>query len=159
MRTGDTGVHASPEANLLAVAHYLEALDWQREFIKMHAVLGGKNPHLQSFLVGGHGDAGRSEQSGGAQYRHDRAAQEVHGGRARLRDAGVAARPAGHRSFYKNWAAHGQALATTCASANTPKTTRPSRLFLPQGIIRGRDLSKVEPFDHTRVAEYITHSW
>ena len=42
-----------PEANLMAVAHYLEALDWQREFIKMHAVLGGKNPHLQSFLVGG----------------------------------------------------------------------------------------------------------
>src|SRR5215468_12053855 len=42
-----------PEANLMAVAHYLEALDWQREFIKIHAVLGGKNPHLQSFLVGG----------------------------------------------------------------------------------------------------------
>ena len=42
-----------PAANLMAVAHYLEALDWQREFIKMHAVLGGKNPHLQSFLVGG----------------------------------------------------------------------------------------------------------
>ena len=37
----------------MAVAHYLEALDWQREFIKIHAVLGGKNPHLQSFLVGG----------------------------------------------------------------------------------------------------------
>ena len=42
-----------PEANLLAVAHYLEALDWQRDFIRMHAILGGKNPHLQSFLVGG----------------------------------------------------------------------------------------------------------
>src|SRR5512146_2748640 len=41
------------EANLMAVAHYLEALDWQREFITIHAVLGGKNPHLQSFLVGG----------------------------------------------------------------------------------------------------------
>jgi len=37
----------------MAVAHYLEALEWQREFIKMHAILGGKNPHLQSFLVGG----------------------------------------------------------------------------------------------------------
>ena len=37
----------------MAVAHYLEALEWQREFIKIHAVLGGKNPHLQSFLVGG----------------------------------------------------------------------------------------------------------
>src|SRR5476651_796932 len=42
-----------PEANLMAVAHYLEALDFQREFIKLHAILGGKNPHLQSFLVGG----------------------------------------------------------------------------------------------------------
>ena len=42
-----------PEANLMAVAHYLEALDWQRQFIRIHAILGGKNPHLQSFLVGG----------------------------------------------------------------------------------------------------------
>ena len=37
----------------MAVAHYLEALDWQRRFIQIHAILGGKNPHLQSFLVGG----------------------------------------------------------------------------------------------------------
>ena len=42
-----------PEANLMAAAHYLEALDWQREFIKFHAVLGGKNPHPQTYLVGG----------------------------------------------------------------------------------------------------------
>ena len=32
----------------MAVAHYLEALDWQREFIKIHAILGGKNPHLRA---------------------------------------------------------------------------------------------------------------
>ena len=42
-----------PEANLMAVAHYLEALDWQHEYIKIHALLGGKNPHPQSYLVGG----------------------------------------------------------------------------------------------------------
>ncbi|MBK7327954.1 MAG: nickel-dependent hydrogenase large subunit, partial [Dehalococcoidia bacterium] len=34
-----------PEANLLAVAHYLEALEWQRDIVRIHAVLGGKNPH------------------------------------------------------------------------------------------------------------------
>src|SRR5512133_4218341 len=45
------------EANLMAVAHYLEALDWQREVIKAHAILGSKNPHLQSFLVGGMANA------------------------------------------------------------------------------------------------------
>ncbi|HEV1996946.1 MAG TPA: nickel-dependent hydrogenase large subunit, partial [Candidatus Dormibacteraeota bacterium] len=42
-----------PEANLMAVAHYLDALDWQRDFIRIQAVLGGKNPHPQSYLVGG----------------------------------------------------------------------------------------------------------
>ena len=37
-----------PEANLMAVAHYLEALDWQKDVIRMHALLGAKNPHPQT---------------------------------------------------------------------------------------------------------------
>ena len=41
-----------PEVNLLAVAHYLEALDWQRDVIRLHTIFGGKNPH-PNFLVGG----------------------------------------------------------------------------------------------------------
>jgi hydrogenase large subunit len=54
--SGDWGHPAyilPPEVNLLAVAHYIEALDVQREFIRVQAVLGGKNPHPQSFLMGG----------------------------------------------------------------------------------------------------------
>ncbi|NIP17897.1 MAG: hydrogenase 1 large subunit, partial [Xanthomonadales bacterium] len=39
-----------PEANLMAVAHYLEALDWQKEIVKIHAIFGGKNPH-PNYLV------------------------------------------------------------------------------------------------------------
>lgn len=41
-----------PEVNLLGVAHYLQALVWQRDMIKIHTILGGKNPH-PNFLVGG----------------------------------------------------------------------------------------------------------
>lgn len=41
-----------PEANLMAVTHYLEALDLQKEWVKIHAILGGKNPH-PNYLVGG----------------------------------------------------------------------------------------------------------
>ena len=40
------------EVNLLAVAHYLEALDWQKELVKIHTILGGKNPHPH-YVVGG----------------------------------------------------------------------------------------------------------
>ena len=31
-----------PEANLMATAHYLEALEWQKEIVKIHAIFGGK---------------------------------------------------------------------------------------------------------------------
>lgn len=37
-----------PEANLMAVAHYLEALAWQRDVVKLHTIFGGKNPILCS---------------------------------------------------------------------------------------------------------------
>ena len=42
-----------PEANLMAVAHYLEALDWQKDVIRIQAIFGAKNPHPQTYLVGG----------------------------------------------------------------------------------------------------------
>ncbi|RPI56684.1 MAG: hypothetical protein EHM56_04300, partial [Chloroflexi bacterium] len=50
---GHPAYNLPPEANLLMTTYYLEALDWQREVIKAHAVLGSKNPHLQTYLVGG----------------------------------------------------------------------------------------------------------
>ena len=50
---GHPAYRLPPEANLLAVAHYIEALELQREFIRIQAVLGGKNPHPQTYLMGG----------------------------------------------------------------------------------------------------------
>jgi hydrogenase large subunit len=41
-----------PEANLMAVSHYLEALAWQRDVARLHAIFGGRNPH-PNFVVGG----------------------------------------------------------------------------------------------------------
>ena len=42
-----------PEANLMAAAHYIEALRLQAKAARMHAIFGAKNPHLQSLVVGG----------------------------------------------------------------------------------------------------------
>lgn len=49
---GHPAYRLPPEVNLLAVAHYLEALDFQKEIIKIHTIFGGKNPH-PNYLVGG----------------------------------------------------------------------------------------------------------
>ena len=157
---GHPAYRLPPEANLMAVAHYLEALDWQREFIKMHAVLGGKNPHLQSFLVGGMATP-VDPDSQSALNTHTIAALKQFTAQARdfvtrvyIPDLLAIA------SFYKDWAGHGRGVGNYLAYGEYPDddSARPA-LFLPRGIIRGRDVSKVEPFDETKVTEYVSHSW
>lgn len=49
---GHPAMKLTPAVNLLAVTHYLEVLDFQKEIIKIHTILGGKNPH-PNYLVGG----------------------------------------------------------------------------------------------------------
>jgi Ni,Fe-hydrogenase I large subunit len=157
---GHPAYRLPPEANLMAVAHYLEALDWQREFIKMHAVLGGKNPHLQSFLVGGMATPVDP---------NSQAALNA-GTIAGLREFVAKARDFVTRvyipdllavaSFYKDWAGHGRGVGNYLVYGEYPDNDGSSpTLFLPRGIIRGRDLTKVEPFDQSKVTEYVAHSW
>ncbi len=50
---GHPAMRLPPEVNLLAVAHYLQALDVQRKANKVAAILGGKTPHIQNVAVGG----------------------------------------------------------------------------------------------------------
>jgi quinone-reactive Ni/Fe-hydrogenase large subunit len=50
---GNPHYKLTPEQNLIGVAHYLQALDIQRDMAKMQAIFGGKNPHPQSIVVGG----------------------------------------------------------------------------------------------------------
>jgi [NiFe] hydrogenase large subunit/hydrogenase large subunit len=144
----------------MAVAHYLEALDWQREFIKMHAVLGGKNPHLQSFLVGGMStpidpDSQAALNAGTiAQLTQLVATARDFVVRVYIPDLLAVA------SFYKDWAGHGRGVGNYLAYGEYPDDdTAGPTLFLPGGVIRQRDLSKVEPFDEKKVTEYVSHSW
>jgi len=50
---GNKSYKLTPEQDLIGVAHYLKALDIQRNLAKMQAIFGGKNPHPQSIVVGG----------------------------------------------------------------------------------------------------------
>ncbi len=49
---GHPAMKLPPEANLMAVAHYLKALDYQRKAAQAVAILGGKNPHIQNLVRG-----------------------------------------------------------------------------------------------------------
>jgi [NiFe] hydrogenase large subunit/hydrogenase large subunit len=149
-----------PPANLMAVAHYLEALEWQREFIKMHAILGGKNPHLQSFLVGGMATPIDPNEQASINL----------GSIARLKSLIAEARDfvsnvyipdlLAIAGFYKDWAGHGAGVGNYMVYGEYPEgDSDDAPRFLPSGVIHNRNISNVEDLDPGRIAEYVTHSW
>ena len=157
---GHSAYRLPPEANLLAVAHYLEALDWQREFIKIHAVLGGKNPHLQSFLVGGMATPIDPDQQASINVTSLAIMRKL------IRDAKTFVEKVyipdllAIASFYKDWAAYGAGVGNYLVFGEYPDADGSNApLYLPSGVIRNRDLSTVEPLDESKITEYVTHSW
>ncbi|HMQ50985.1 MAG TPA: nickel-dependent hydrogenase large subunit [Anaerolineae bacterium] len=154
---GHSAYQLPPEANLLAVAHYLEALDWQREFIKLHAILGAKNPHLHTFLVGGM--ATPIDPNSQAAINADKIAmirQMIAKGKAFVEQVYLpdvlAVAP-----FYLDWAGYGEGVGNFLTYGEFPEAN--GQLWLPQGIIFDRDLSTVHPVDQEKIKEYVTHSW
>jgi len=148
------------EVNLLAVAHYLEALDWQRDVIRVHTIFGGKNPH-PNFLVGGMASA--INLDGTATINTERLV-DIQGMIRRAREfveqvywpdlVAIA-------GFYKDWAAIGGGVPNFLAVGEFPEAgvNDVDKLYFPRGIILDKDLSKVHPYDHKLVKEYITSSW
>jgi len=149
-----------PEANLMAVAHYLEALEWQREVIKVHAILGGKNPHLQSFLVGGMATPVDPDKQSSLNADTIAAVgaliKKAHDFVARVYIPDVLA----VASFYKDWAGHGAGVGNYLVYGEYPEDEgKTPPLFFPAGVIRNRDLSKVERLDPAQITEHVSHSW
>jgi [NiFe] hydrogenase large subunit/hydrogenase large subunit len=158
---GHPAYNLPPEVNLLAVAHYLEALDWQRDVIRVHTIFGGKNPH-PNFLVGGMASAINLEDTGtinaesltkiGGMIRRAREFVEQVYWPDLLAIAG----------FYKDWGAIGGGVGNFMAVGEYPDdgdSTDLASLYFPRGIILGKDLSEVHPYDHMKVREYITSAW
>jgi len=157
---GHPAYRLPPEANLMAVAHYLEALDWQRRFIKIHAILGGKNPHLQSFLVGGMAtpvdpDAQASLNMHTITALNDLVADGIaFVSRVYIPDVIAVA------SFYKDWASLGAGVGNYMTYGDYPMNDDATpQMFLPPGIIQGRDLTKIAAVDQNKVSEWVSHSW
>ncbi len=151
-----------PEANLLAVAHYIEALDFQREFIRIHATLGGKNPHLQSYLVGGVATPmDPNEPHASINPERVNFLNEVAKKAQTFVDQVYVPDVLAVAGFYREWFNYGEGLGNFLAYGEYPMTSvkDPASFFLPRGVILNRDLTQVYPMDPKNVTEYVTHSW
>ena len=149
-----------PEANLMAVAHYLEALDWQRDVIRLHTIFGGKNPH-PNFLVGGMACAINLEDTGTIN------AERLVDVQAMIRRARDFVEQVYYpdlmaiAGFYKDWAAIGGGTKNFLCVGEFPEAgvNDFGKLYFPRGVILNGDLSTVHEYDHKLVKEYITSSW
>lgn len=159
---GHPAYRLPPEANLLAVAHYIEALEFQREYIRIHAVLGGKNPHLQTYLVGGMSTS-MDPNEPGATINPERITflTELAAQAQQFVDQVYVPDVLAVASFYRDWFGYGEGLGNFLSYGDYTQGSvkDPARFYLQRGAIFGRDLSKVYPVDPANVTEYVTHSW
>ena len=158
---GHPAMKLPAEANLMAVAHYLEALQLQKEIIKIHAILGSKNPHPQTFLVGGmaipidpNSQNALNADKIAQMYQYIAMAREFVE-QVYIPDI-LAVAP-----FYLDWAALGSGHRNYLSYGEYPDDSRgyPDGLWIPGGVIVDGDLSNVQPVDHEKITEYVTHSW
>jgi hydrogenase large subunit len=168
-----------PAANLMAVAHYLEALAWQRDVVQIHTILGGKNPH-PNFLVGGAPSAisihtGHEGKGKGPHYRGGTGAtalnqtgleimQNVINRMRNFVDQVYVPDTLAIASFYKDWAKQGEGVGNFMCYGDFPAdgTDDVSKLLVPRGVILDRDISKVHELDlndPAQIQEYVSHSW
>ena len=160
-----------PEANLMAVAHYLDALEWQREVAKLHAIFGGKNPH-PNFLVGGapvaisvHADAAGAGQTSVNTTGLQKVANIIQQMQTFVDQVYVPDTLA-IASFYKDWfkTGHGEGIGNFLCYGDFPTNGMldPSSLTIPRGAILNRDLSRIHEVDlhaENEIQEFISHSW
>lgn len=158
---GHSAYKLPPEANLMAVAHYLEALEWQKEVIKIHAILGSKNPHPQTFLVGGMSipvDPDSQNALNADKIAH--IAKLLKQARTFVEQVYITDLLA-IASFYKDWAAIGGGVGNYLSYGDFPmdNSGSTSSLYFPSGIILAKDLANLLPVDEKKISEYVTNSW
>jgi [NiFe] hydrogenase large subunit/hydrogenase large subunit len=150
-----------PEANLMAVAHYLEALDWQRDVIRVHTIFGGKNPH-PNFLVGGMASAINLDDTGTINAESFTKIQGMIERARRFVDEVYWPDLLAIASFYPEWASIGGGVTNYMSVGEFPENGQwrdADSLYFPSGVIFDRNLSEVLPYDHQQVKEHITSSW
>ncbi len=156
---GNKNYKLTPEQNLIATAHYLQALDLQRDAAKLMAIFGGKMPHPQSLVVGGVTCVQDIQNPARIALFKTLLKKFSHFIKtAYLPDLAMAGVKYvdealdGTGGGLKNFMSYGDFRLDDTGFYN-------SALLFPSGVVLNGDLSNFIPFDETKVVEDVTHAW
>jgi quinone-reactive Ni/Fe-hydrogenase large subunit len=156
---GNKHYKLTPEQNLIAVAHYLQALDMQRDMSKMMAIFGGKMPHPQSLVVGGVTcvqdiqNPARIEQFKSLLRKANRFIKDAY-----LTDVLMAGTVYADEALdgtgagLKNYMSYGDFRLNDNGFYD-------SELLFPKGVVLNGDLSTLHPLDQSKITEDVSHAW
>ncbi|MEN8802172.1 MAG: nickel-dependent hydrogenase large subunit [Thiogranum sp.] len=153
------------EANLMAVSHYLEALDFQREIVKIHTIFGGRNPH-PNWVVGGMPCSFSLNQTGGINMEWLNLVSSIIDRSVEFIDQVYIPDLKAIASFYKEWTYGGGLAGKNLMSygdfPNVANDQSQQNMLMPGGAIINGDLSSVHEVDlrdPEQIQEFVTHSW
>ena len=150
---GHSAYKLPPEANLMATAHYIEALRLQAKAARMHAIFGGKNPHPQSLVVGGVTCVRDLTPDRIAEFLYITKETQDFIKNVYIPDLLAVA------SFYKDWGAIG-GTSNFLAWGEFPETDQePDSLYMPRGVIMNRNIGGVKMANQAQVSEDVTRGW
>jgi hydrogenase large subunit len=163
---GHPAMKLSPEVNLLASHHYLQALHYQRQINKVVAILGSKTPHIQNLAVGGVSNPINPDNQSALNmerlYYMKTLIEEVGDFvmNAMLVDVAAVA------AFYADWTGHGKGITNYLSVPDMPMDTKGTLFALPGGYIENGDFATFKPIKSFNdemfkngVEESIKHSW
>jgi len=163
---GHPAMKLPPEVNLLAVAHYLQALDVQRKANQAVALLGGKTPNIQNLAVGGVANAINLNDPATLNMEKlyfvkelltevNRFVQQVY-----IPDVCAIA------ALYKDWLPYGKGVTNYLSVPDLPLDTKGTKFDIPGGTIMGGDLGSYKPITSFQdkyfmenITESIARSW
>jgi hydrogenase large subunit len=163
---GHPAMKLPPEVNLLAVAHYLQALEYQRKALKAVAVLGSKTPNIQNLAVGGVMNAVNMDAASTLNM------NKLFDVRSQLEEVVRFVQQvyfpdvAAIGGMYAEWLGYGAGVKNYMAVPDLPTDAAATKFDMPGGILMGGDLTKVRPitswkddFFAKNVTEDISHAW
>jgi hydrogenase large subunit len=147
----------------MAVAHYLDALAWQRDVAALHAIFGGKNPHPH-FLVGGVPNPIDLNSDSAINSKRLSQVQEIITRMRDFVDQVYVPDTLAIAGFYKDWAGQGEGLGNFMCYGDFPETSinDPSKFMVPRGVILERNLSNIQEVDlhdPAQIQEFVSHAW
>jgi hydrogenase large subunit len=163
---GHPAMRLSPEVNLLAVSHYLQALDYQRKVNQIVAILGSKTPNIQNLAVGGVVNAINLDNEATLNMTKLYAVKTILDEVAAFIEQVYFVDVCAVAAMYPDWLGYGKGVTNYLSVPDLPVDRAGRQFDFPGGTIMNGDLGTVreikafdEPYFRENVSESIAHAW